>query len=186
MCNSGVPFIVSETAFHEETDVSINMAVGTCVVNAVLEALGPIDGLRVLEVDCGSGSNLRAALERGADTWGVDPSITQLRKARTAAPEANLRDGTVEELPFDSCSFDAVYSFGRCATTKRAATFIAELARVCRVGGLVAIPLAEHVTHNSDFVASERDAVAITAGLWPLSSDPSVMISMKIFSQQSL
>ena len=149
-------------------------------VNEVLDALGPIDGLRVLEVDCGSGSNLTAALERGADVWGVDASVERLRKARDAAPEADLREGIASDLPFDNCSFDAVYSLSVCRTVDDAARLATECARVCKIGGVVVLPFAEQPCPTPEFVNSASDRVAIGAGLWPLSSPCPLMISLKI------
>ncbi len=148
----------------------------------VLDALGPIDGLRVLEVDCGSGSNLTAALDRGADVWGVDASVDRLRKARDAAPEANLREGVASDLPFDNCLFDAVYSLGVSRTADDAARLARECARVCKIGGVVvlALALAEHSCSSPEFVNSVSDRVTIRAGLWPLSSPCPLMISLKI------
>jgi ubiquinone/menaquinone biosynthesis C-methylase UbiE len=162
-----------------------NRALPVELVDALFETLGPIDGLQVLEVDCGAGATLRDALDRGAETWGVDPSVELLWEARGAVPEANLRDGHAADLPFDSCSFDAVYSFARRDSADAATAYLLELARVCKVGGLVAIPFADDDTGRSDFVASQRDGVAIKAGLWPLASGPTVMVAMKVFRTPS-
>lgn len=151
----------------------------------VLDALGPIAGSRVLQVDCGAGSSLGAALARGADVWGVDASLDLLRTARLAAPEANLREATATDLPFDNGTFDAVYVLGACRrpdADRRAA----EMARVGKIGGVVVMELAGPAAPSTmappavEFDHSVSDRVAIGAGLWPLSSPSGLMISVKI------
>jgi SAM-dependent methyltransferase len=48
-----------------------------------LQLLGRLDGVRVLELGCGSGHSLRHLADRGAsEVWGVDLSPVQLNYAR--------------------------------------------------------------------------------------------------------
>lgn len=104
-------------------------------------AVGP--GSRLLDVACGTGGvALRAALA-GADVVGIDISADQLAKARHAAESEGLAirfdEGDCQELPYADGEFDAVASaFGAifAADHERAA---AELTRVCRAGGRLAL-----------------------------------------------
>lgn len=102
---------------------------------AVLSALGPIDGLRLLDVGCGVGLFLRSAEARGALVAGTDTAVPRLEVARWALPDADLRVADPDDaLPFDSGTFDVV-----TARTADGEAVLTELARVVRPGGLVAV-----------------------------------------------
>jgi ubiquinone/menaquinone biosynthesis C-methylase UbiE len=69
--------------------------------------LGQLGGKRVLEIGCGTGNELaRLADRHGCTVAGVDPSPAMLERAREKLPEALLRLGTAEELPFAEAEFD--------------------------------------------------------------------------------
>lgn len=100
---------------------------------AVLAALGPVLGQRLLHVGCGVGLFLRAAERRGALVAGTDTAVERLEIARWALPDADLRVGDpTEALPFDNGTFDVVVATGGSAV-------LTELARVVRPGGLVVV-----------------------------------------------
>ncbi|HEX6357753.1 class I SAM-dependent methyltransferase [Actinophytocola sp.] len=99
---------------------------------AVLTALGPLAGKRLLDVGCGVGLFLRAAEQRGALVAGTDAAVERLEIARWALPEADLRvAGAGEALPFDNGTFDVV--------TARGPAVLTELVRVVRPGGSVVV-----------------------------------------------
>jgi SAM-dependent methyltransferase len=75
---------------------------------AVLDAARVGEGTRVLDVGCGSGLTLVLARERGARVSGLDISPGLLGIARERLPDADLREGDMETLPFDDDAFDAV------------------------------------------------------------------------------
>lgn len=104
-------------------------------------AVGP--GVRILDVACGTGGVAVRAARAGAEVVGIDISADQLGKARSAADAAGVAirfdEGDCEELPYANGEFDAVASaFGAifAADHERAA---AELARVSRRGGRLAL-----------------------------------------------
>jgi len=109
----------------------------------VVAALAAGPGTRLLDVACGTGGVALRAAHAGADVVGIDISADQLAKARSAAREQGLDvrfdEGDCQELPYLDGEFDAVASaFGAifAADHERAA---AELARVCRPGGRLAL-----------------------------------------------
>ena len=104
-------------------------------------AIGPGAGL--LDVACGTGGVALRAARAGADVVGIDISADQLAKARRAAEAEGLSirfdEGDCQELPYDDAGFDAVASaFGAIFAPDHERT-AAELARVCRPGGRLAL-----------------------------------------------
>jgi SAM-dependent methyltransferase len=100
-------------------------------------------GTGLLDVGCGTGGVALRAARAGADVVGIDISTDQLGKAREAANDAGLAigldEGDCAELPYANAEFDAVSSaFGAIFAPdhERAA---AELARVCRPSGRLAL-----------------------------------------------
>jgi SAM-dependent methyltransferase len=102
---------------------------------AVLDALGPIAGARLLDVGCGVGLLLRAAEGRGARVAGVDAAVELLEIARWALPDADLRKGDVHGLPFGDGAFDVVTA----CTGAQSVAALTELVRVVRPGGRLAV-----------------------------------------------
>ena len=100
-------------------------------------------GSTMLDVACGSGNAALAAARLGCVVTGVDyvPALLARGEERAAAERVkiDLRYGDAEELPFADESFDAAVSvFGSMFTPnhERAA---AELVRVTRPGGTIAL-----------------------------------------------
>lgn len=106
-----------------------------------LAALPP--GARVLDVATGAGALLSIALKDGADAIGIDfsPGMVSVAKERAAAirpgERALVMDG--QALDFTAASFDAAFSmFGVFMFPDPIAGF-AEIARVLRPGGRLAL-----------------------------------------------
>ena len=109
----------------------------------VVAALAIEPGMRVLDVACGTGGVALRAARTGADVTGIDISADQLAKARRAGEEEGLTvrfdEGDCQELPYGDAEFDAVASaFGAIFAPDQERT-AAELARVCRTGGRLAL-----------------------------------------------
>lgn len=97
-------------------------------------------GLRVLEIGVGAGTDFVQWLRCGARAVGVDLSPRSLAetRARVAAegfPEADLRVADAERLPFPADSFDLVYSYGVLHHSPDTPTAIQEVLRVLAPGG---------------------------------------------------
>lgn len=69
------------------------------------------DGLRLLDIACGSGFAAHLAAERQAKVSGLDAAETLVTIARTRTPSGDFRVGDMFELPFADGSFDAATSF---------------------------------------------------------------------------
>jgi ubiquinone/menaquinone biosynthesis C-methylase UbiE len=123
-----------------------------------------LPGERVLDLGSGSGMDAFAAAAqvgpRGSVT-GVDITPEQLAKAQrlVRGEHVSFRRARIEELPFENDSFDVVISNGVVNLSSDKRRVFAEVARVLRRGGRLA--LADIVT--------ERPIAARTAGqaeLW--------------------
>jgi SAM-dependent methyltransferase len=107
------------------------------VMIAIFQRIGVADGVRVLDMACGSGLALRHAEAMGATTAGIDAAATLVEIARDRNPGSDLRLGSMFDLPWDDGSFDAVMSingiWGGCEVA------VAEASRVLRPGGMIGI-----------------------------------------------
>lgn len=121
-------------------------AIATLIVPVAERLIDAADlraGSSVLDVACGSGNAALAAARAGARVTGVDyvPSLLDRGRERAAAEriEVDLREGDAEALPFPDASFDAAVSiFGSMFAPDQRRT-AAELLRVTRPGGTIAL-----------------------------------------------
>lgn len=108
----------------------------------VADAAGLGLGQAVLDVACGTGVLAREAMRRvapGGAVVGLDRNEGMLAVARRQAPEVEWRLGRAEALPFEDRTFDAVVSqFGLMFFEGRAQA-LAEMWRVLRPGGRLAV-----------------------------------------------
>jgi SAM-dependent methyltransferase len=104
---------------------------------AMCAATGVAPGVDVLDVACGSGYGMRFMRGCGANVSGIDASEPLIAIARERNPDADVRLGSMFELPWPDGSFDVAISvngiWGDCEGAVR------EMRRVVRPGSLAAI-----------------------------------------------
>jgi SAM-dependent methyltransferase len=100
-------------------------------------------GQRVLDVACGSGNLTIPAARTGASVVGLDlvPSLlaAAARWADQEGVAVTLDEGNAEALPYADGAFDVVLSMFGVMFAARPERVVAELARVTRPGGQVAL-----------------------------------------------
>jgi SAM-dependent methyltransferase len=100
-------------------------------------------GQRVLDVACGTGNLAFLAGKAGCSTHGLDIASHLIAKARHRAEvekvSINFTEGDAEELPYPDAEFDLVVSMWGVIFAPRPERAAAELLRVCRPGGTIAL-----------------------------------------------
>lgn len=105
--------------------------------------LGLKPGMKVLDVACGTGNLALPAARAGAEVTGVDIAPNLVEQARENATREGLKakfdEGDAEALPYDDASFDVVATMFGAMFAPRPELVAAELKRVCRPGGVIAM-----------------------------------------------
>jgi SAM-dependent methyltransferase len=106
---------------------------------AALDHAGLEPGARVLDIGCGAGAFLGLVAARGGVPHGIDASAALIAFARGRLPEADLRVGEMESLPWDDASFDLVTGFNAFFFADDMVAALQEAGRVARPGAPVVI-----------------------------------------------
>ena len=105
--------------------------------------LGLKPGMRVLDVACGTGNLAIPAAKAGADVSGIDiaPNLIEqaIARAEAGGVKAVFEVGDAEALTYEDDSFDIVMTMFGAMFAPRPDVTAAELIRVCKPGGLIAM-----------------------------------------------
>ncbi len=120
----------------------VSFAISDALAHAA-QRLNARAGERVLDVATGTGWSARNVARTGASVTAIDISDELLAAARDLSqhvhPPIDFRIADVERLPFEDGAFDGIIStFGAMFAIDQPRT-AAELARVCRPGGRLAL-----------------------------------------------
>ena len=77
----------------------------------LFDRLGVGEGVRHIDIACGSGFAAHLAAERNARVSGLDAAEALVAIARVRTPNGDFRVGDMFELPFEDNSFDVATSF---------------------------------------------------------------------------
>lgn len=100
-------------------------------------------GERVLDVACGTGNLTLPAARKGASVTGQDiaPNLLEQGRARAKVEGLTIQfdENDAEALPYDDAAFDTVITMFGAMFTPRPDVTAAELTRICRPGGRIAM-----------------------------------------------
>ena len=105
---------------------------------ARLRELGVKPSAKVLDAGIGTGLASLPLAAEGASITGVDASPAMVAQARARLAQAQIVQAQVEQLPFPDAAFDAALAADVLHVVDQEAA-LAELRRVVRKGGLVAV-----------------------------------------------
>jgi SAM-dependent methyltransferase len=138
------------------------------VIRAELDRLRLPPGAQLLDAGCGSGRTLDELVHYG-EVQGIelDPDAAELARSRG---KGEVRVGRLEELPWDSATFDLITCLDVIEHTEDDRLTLGELRRVCRPGGwlLVTVPAYQalwsvHDEANHHFRRYERSTLRAAA-----------------------
>lgn len=113
------------------------------VSEALVEAVDPHAGQRVLDVACGAGNAALAAARRYCEVSGIDyvPALIERAKERAQAERTpvDFRVADAQALPYADATFDVVLSVFGVMFAPDQEKAAAELVRVTRKGGRIGL-----------------------------------------------
>jgi SAM-dependent methyltransferase len=113
--------------------------VGLPLFGAALDAVHVGPGTRLLDAGCGTGLLALLASLRGARVTALDASAALLAITRERLPQADVREGDLEALPFADASFDAVAAVNSIFYASDMEAAMHELSRAARPSGRVVV-----------------------------------------------
>ena len=111
--------------------------------------------INVLEVGCGSGSNIKYLAELGYNVYGIDISETAVNYAKTSFLQHNLKGNiqtaSVDSLPFENDFFHIVIDQGvlMCVNEEVYKQAINEIYRVMHRGGVALLTPKSEISSTS-------------------------------------
>ncbi|MBS3175079.1 class I SAM-dependent methyltransferase [Candidatus Woesearchaeota archaeon] len=104
-------------------------------------------GLKLLDIACGRGFLLKAASSKGFEISGIDISKEAIELAKLNVPNASLKVGAAEKLPFKDNYFDVVFCLGSLEHFLDQEKAISEIKRVSKKDSRLFI-----MVPNKDFI----------------------------------
>jgi ubiquinone/menaquinone biosynthesis C-methylase UbiE len=153
------------------------------VRHEVVKDIAVRSGDRVLEVSIGTGINLRY-LPGAADFFGLDISLGMLRRCLRNLTkwkrQAELFQGTAEQLPFKDAVFDVVFHFGGINYFNDRTAAVSEMIRVAKPGTTIFIgDETKDLAKSYQKVPGMKRYYSSIADFVPLDLVPKDMINVK-------
>ena len=133
----------------------------------LLDRIGPIRGLRILDVGCGDGVLATRLAQGGGQVTGLDASADMIAAARSRAKaagvEVDLVEGDAGDLPFPAGHFDSVVSVATLCFVDDPRRAIREIVRVLQPGGRL---ILGELGRRNLWAAQRRAKGWLGADLW--------------------
>ena len=94
-------------------------------------------GMKLLDLACGDGLDLVHYKKLGADIYGLDASKELIKIAKERLPDAELKIGLFENIPFEDNYFDIVLSKYAIMTSANMEQAFKEIHRVLKSDGMM-------------------------------------------------
>ncbi len=131
--------------------------------SALVQFAGIGPGDMVLDIGCGPGAALEAAVAAGADSVsGVDSSPSMVERASKRVPAATVKEGSAEAIPFDDEAFTAVWSIATFHHWADQDVGLREMLRVIKPGGAFYLVERELKPGKSGHGITPKEAEAAT------------------------
>ncbi len=106
-------------------------------------------GKRVLVVGAGTGAESIVFHKRRAEIYAIEPEpraleILYLKAELHGIPKNRFKNSKAEQLPYKKNTFDFVYCYTVLEHVQDVAKSIAEMVRVCKVGGMIYIATPDY------------------------------------------
>ena len=127
--------------------------------SAAVDRIGLDSDDRFLDLGCGLGAALEHAATTGARAAGIDPSPSMVERAAERVPQAEVRLGPAESIPFEDDAFTAALSVATYHHWADPETGLNEVRRVLAPEGRLLIverKLKRSTGHGLDQVGAGR------------------------------
>jgi ubiquinone/menaquinone biosynthesis C-methylase UbiE len=125
----------------------------------ILDHLGELEGIHLLDVACGTGHLVAAAAKRGAIGTGIDFAEPMIAVAQSNYPQQHFQVADANHLPFGDASFDVITcSFG-LSHMEFPQKAVQEAFRVLKPSGYFAFTLWYGANDGGELAAIMQDAL---------------------------
>ncbi len=132
---------------------------------AAVDWLALKPGDHFLDLGCGLGAAVEHAAKKGVEVAGVDPSPSMVERASRRVPQAKVKVGSAEAIPFPDDSFTAVMAVSTYHHWADPAAGLGEVRRVLAPGGrllLLERKVKRGEGHGLDDAGSEAVSAKLT------------------------
>ena len=141
------------------------------MAEALVNAVDPGPGQKVLDLACGSGTAVLVATRRYCDVTGIDYVPELIERARNRAEASGLPAqflvADAQNLPFPDNSFDVILSVYGVQFAPDQEKAAAEMVRVCKPGGKIGLAGPVPEGWSGDFFAAHAKYVPPPPGVNP-------------------
>jgi ubiquinone/menaquinone biosynthesis C-methylase UbiE len=126
------------------------------------------DGLKAVDIGCGTGHYMARLRSRGFEVAGVDGSEEMLAHARDNNPESRLQCADVDRIQFGDAEFDHVMCIEVLRYLPDISGLIREMSRLLKPGGTALVTAAPPLNLNGYSIINRIASAYRVRGLVPL------------------